>query len=100
MLRTARSFQLTSFQQAVLRRINWFRALASEPASVTFNPTYNSNAQQMAVIISANNTLNHTAGELRRYTTNGASVAGGIKPSVSAGRRDYGLHLGFWPQQQ
>src|ERR1700733_10549928 len=41
------------FQQAVLRRINWFRALAGEPATVSFNPIYNSNAQAVAVMISS-----------------------------------------------
>ncbi len=50
----------TAFQEAVLRRINWYRAMAGVPASVTLNNSNNTNDQQMAVMISANNTLSHT----------------------------------------
>jgi hypothetical protein len=65
-----------SFQQAALRRINWFRALAGEPANVVYNSTYNSNAQQMAVMISANGTLNHMPPtNWSCYTADGASVS-------------------------
>jgi len=68
----------TAFERAVLRRINWFRAMAGMPASVVFSPAYNSNAQQMAVIISRNNALNHTPPtNWPCYTAGGASVGGG-----------------------
>jgi hypothetical protein len=49
----------SSFQQAELRRINWFRAMAGMPASIYLDPVDDWGSQQMAVIISANNTLNH-----------------------------------------
>ncbi|MGA2863055.1 MAG: CAP domain-containing protein [Verrucomicrobiota bacterium] len=47
------------FQEAVLRRINWFRALAGLPASVTFDAGESAQDQQAAVMMSANNMLNH-----------------------------------------
>src|SRR5215831_5543130 len=49
----------TAFQEAVLRRINWYRAMAGVPASVTFNAAEGTNDQQAAVMMSRNNTLNH-----------------------------------------
>jgi hypothetical protein len=50
----------TLFREAALRRINWFRAMAGVPATVTLNPTFNTNDQQAAVIMSANTNLSHT----------------------------------------
>ena len=49
----------TAFQQAVLRRINWFRAMAGVPAAVTLNPLESAKNQQGAVLMSANNALSH-----------------------------------------
>jgi hypothetical protein len=49
----------TAFQEAVLRRINWYRAMAGVPASVTFNAGESANDQQAAVMMSANNALSH-----------------------------------------
>src|SRR5215831_858735 len=40
----------TAFKEAVLRRFNWFRAMAGMPASVTLDPTFTANAQQAALI--------------------------------------------------
>src|ERR1039458_2517891 len=48
-----------AFQQAELRRLNWFRALAGLPASIYLDPVDSWGSQQAAVIISANNILNH-----------------------------------------
>jgi len=48
----------SAFQQAELLRINWFRALAGMPATISLDPIDNWGAQQMAVIISQNG-LNH-----------------------------------------
>ena len=67
----------TTFIEGVLRRINWVRAMAGVPAAITFNSTYNADDQEMALMISANNTLNHNPPpSYTCYTTNGASVAG------------------------
>lgn len=66
------------FMEGVLRRINWFRAMAGEPASVVFNDTYNSNAQAVAVMISASGLLNHDPPtNWPCYSSAGAAGAGG-----------------------
>jgi hypothetical protein len=54
----------TAFQEVVLRRINWFRAIAGVPATVTFDSGENAKDQQAAVIMSSN-------GELQHVSTNG-----------------------------
>src|ERR1041385_7467253 len=41
----------TAFQEAVLRRINWFRAMGGVPAVVTLDAGNNTNNQQGAVIM-------------------------------------------------
>ena len=48
-----------AFQEAVLRRINWFRALAGLPAAVTFDAGESAQDQQAAVIMSSNGRLQH-----------------------------------------
>ena len=49
-----------TYLQAVLRRINYFRAMAGIPASITFSNEYSRKAQLAALIMSANNNLSHT----------------------------------------
>ncbi|MBP9903402.1 MAG: CAP domain-containing protein, partial [Verrucomicrobia bacterium] len=49
----------TAFKEAVLRRINWFRAMAGMPAAVTLDPTLNAKDQEAAVIMSRNGALSH-----------------------------------------
>jgi hypothetical protein len=67
-----------AFQQAELRRLNWFRALAGLPASIYLDPVDNWGSQQMAVIISANNALNHhPPSTYTCYNTFAAGYAGG-----------------------
>ncbi|MGD1097360.1 MAG: CAP domain-containing protein, partial [Bryobacteraceae bacterium] len=68
----------TTFQESVLRRINWFRALAGEPANVVLNSIYNSNAQAVAVMISASGLLNHNPPtNWPCYSPAGGAAAGG-----------------------
>ncbi|WP_395687526.1 CAP domain-containing protein [Caenimonas koreensis] len=50
----------SEYKAAVLRRVNWFRAMAGVPATVQFDPTLSAKAQQAALFMSANNTLTHT----------------------------------------
>lgn len=50
----------TAFQNATLRRINWFRAMAGIPAAVTFSSNESAQDQAAALIMSANNKLQHT----------------------------------------
>jgi hypothetical protein len=66
------------FIEAVLRRINWFRAFAGEPANVMFTSTYNSNAQEVAVMISSSGLLNHNPPtNWPCYSVAGGAAAGG-----------------------
>jgi hypothetical protein len=67
-----------AFQQAELRRINWFRAMAGLPASIYLDAVDDWGSQQMAVIISENNALNHNPpATYTCYNTFAASYAGG-----------------------
>ncbi|MEQ1861244.1 MAG: CAP domain-containing protein [Chthoniobacteraceae bacterium] len=65
------------FRDAMLRRINYFRAMAGVPADVAFLPTYNAKCQQAALMMSANNSLSHTPPtNWTHYTADGAEAAG------------------------
>lgn len=65
------------FRNAVALRINWLRALAGVPAWISLDETYNSKAQQTALMISANNAVSHTPpATWSCYTTDGAEAAG------------------------
>ena len=48
------------YKAAILRRINWFRAMAGVPASVQLDAGFNAKAQQAAMLMSANTQLSHT----------------------------------------
>jgi hypothetical protein len=50
----------TAFQNATLRRINWFRAMAGIPAAVSFSSNESTKDQAAALMMSANNKLQHT----------------------------------------
>ena len=65
-----------AFKEAVLRRINWFRAMAGIPAAVTFNSANHVKCQDAAMMMSRNNALSHTPppGWLC-YTVDGADAA-------------------------
>jgi hypothetical protein len=66
------------FVQAELIRLNWFRAMAGVPAAVRLNPIDNWGSQQMAIIQSANNVLDHhPTNTYTCYNTFAASYAGG-----------------------
>ena len=67
-----------AFQQAELRRINWFRAMAGMPAAIYLDPMDNWGSQQMAVLESANNVLDHNpTNTYDCYNTFAAMYAGG-----------------------
>ncbi|MCL4863091.1 MAG: hypothetical protein KJZ93_27035 [Caldilineaceae bacterium] len=60
------------FRAAVLQRINYFRAMAGVPADVTFRDDYNRKAQAAALMMSANNALDHgPPRQWRCYTDDG-----------------------------
>jgi hypothetical protein len=48
-----------TFVSVTLRRINWFRAMAGIPAAVTFNAGESTKDQAAALMMSANNALQH-----------------------------------------
>jgi len=66
-----------AFKDAVLLRINYFRAMAGVPAQVTLADTYSAKAQQAALIMSVNNQLSHNPPTTWQcYTADGAEAAG------------------------
>ena len=64
------------FQDAVVRRINYFRALAGIPAGVTLDPEFSAKDQEAALMMCANNSLNHFPPvSWSCYTADGAEAA-------------------------
>lgn len=64
------------FKKAVIRRVNFFRAMAGVPAKVEVDLNYSSKAQKAALIMSANNDLSHYPDESwTHYSTDGAEAA-------------------------
>lgn len=51
-----------AYQQAALRGINWFRAMAGVPAGVALDANYSRKAQQTALMMSAQRQLSHSPG--------------------------------------
>ncbi len=49
-----------ALKEAVLRRLNYYRAMAGLPSSTTLDATFSSKAQEAALMMSANNALSHT----------------------------------------
>jgi hypothetical protein len=67
-----------AFQAAELRRINWYRAMAGMPAAIYLDPVDDYGSQQMAVLMSENNVLDHNpTNTYGCYNTNAAHYAGG-----------------------
>lgn len=76
----------TAYKNSVLMQVNYFRAMAGVPASVTFNETYNQKAQQAALMMSVNGDLNHTPPtDWTCYTAEGAEAAGSSNLGMSYG---------------
>jgi len=49
----------SAFKEAVVRRINWFRAMAGVPAAILLNDSFSSDAQSAALMMSAQGEFNH-----------------------------------------
>ena len=65
-----------AYKQAVLTRINYFRAMAGVPATISLNTTYNTMAQQAALMMAGENNLSHHPDtSWTCYTANGAEAA-------------------------
>ena len=67
----------TAFQNAVLRRVNWFRAMSGMPAAVTLNSAEGAKDQTAAVIMAANTNLMHVGipSTWRCFDVNGTNAA-------------------------
>ncbi|MCG6860453.1 MAG: CAP domain-containing protein [Chromatiaceae bacterium] len=66
-----------AFKVAVLTRVQYFRAMAGVPSDTTFNATYLSKAQEAALMMSANDDLDHSPPPTWDcYTADGAQAAG------------------------
>lgn len=77
-----------NFKNAVLARINYYRAMVGVPAVITFNNTFNAKAQQAALMMSANNALSHyPPNTWNCYTADGYQAAG--SSNISLGTGDY-----------
>lgn len=64
------------YRAAILRRINYFRAMAGVPAGVELSAEYNAAAQEAALMMSVNRALDHTPPpEWECYTADGADAA-------------------------
>lgn len=73
------------FKNAVLRRVNWFRAMAGVPAQVQLDATFNAKAQQAALVMAANNQLSHTP-PANWACNNAAATAAAGSANLALGR--------------
>jgi uncharacterized protein YkwD len=65
-----------AYKQAVLTRINYFRAMAGVPATISLNAAFNNKAQQAALMMAGQNDLSHHPDtSWSCYTTGGAEAA-------------------------
>ncbi|NJN55944.1 MAG: hypothetical protein HC804_15070 [Anaerolineae bacterium] len=74
-----------AFRNAVLQRINYFRAMAGVPADIVFNAAYNQKAQAAALMISVNKQADHFPPQhWRCYSADGSEAArhANLYPSV------------------
>jgi uncharacterized protein YkwD len=74
-----------AFRSAVLRRINYFRAMAGVPAGVTLSDELNAKAQKAALMMSANRQLDHSPpATWKCYSAGGADAAGSSNLGLGA----------------
>ena len=93
----------SAFRDAILLRINYYRAMAGAPAQVTFDGTYTAKAQQAALMMSANSALSHSPpATWSCYTADGAQAAGSSNlalgtygwRAITAYMKDFGTNNG------
>ncbi|WP_188704900.1 CAP domain-containing protein [Silvimonas iriomotensis] len=66
-----------AYKNAVVRLVNYYRAMAGLPGNVTLSLDLSAQAQQAALMMDANNTLDHNPpASWACYTTAGATAAG------------------------
>ncbi len=82
------------YRDAVRLRVNWFRAMAGIPADVAFSVTNNAKCQQAALMMSANDALNHNPPPTwTYYTADGANAA--ANSDLYLGRHGYDAITGY-----
>ena len=65
-----------AFKDDVRRRINFYRAMVGQPADIVFNDTKSSKCQKAALMMTANNSLNHSPPtSWKFYTVDGSEAA-------------------------
>ena len=65
------------FRNAIVRRVNYFRAMAGVPGDMKLNDQYNTKAQAAALMMSVNQSLSHSPpSNWTCYTSDGAQGAG------------------------
>ena len=93
----------TAFQNATLRRINWLRAMAGIPAAITFSSSESTLDQAGALMMSANNMLQHLlippTWSLFHHFRHQRGGQFESLPRLRWRGRHHGLHLGFRREQ-
>jgi uncharacterized protein YkwD len=86
-----------AFKAAVLRRLNYFRAMAGLNGDLTLDPSSSAKAQQAALMMDANDRLSHTpTPDWRCYSADGDEAAGrSLLAYSSASARNVGLLDGY-----
>ncbi|MCC6585721.1 MAG: CAP domain-containing protein [Bryobacterales bacterium] len=85
-----------AYKDAVIARVNWFRGMAGVPAGVTLDASLNQQAQQAALIMSANRSLSHTPpSNWNCYTSVGGAAAGKSNLCYLSGYTDVGCITGY-----
>ncbi len=75
------------FKEAIIRRVNYFRAMAGLPGTVTLDESWSTKCQQAALMMAAQGALSHQPDPTWEcYTTDGAEAAG--KSNLYHGRSD------------
>ena len=65
-----------AYRQAVILRVNYFRAMAGVPANIVLNEVYSDKAERAALMMSANDALNHfPPSDWTFFTEEGAEAA-------------------------
>ena len=81
-----------AFRDAVLRRLNYYRAMAGLPGDLKLDPSLSAKAQQAALMMDANNSLSHApAPTWPCYSAAGAEAAGRSLLAYSNAARNVGL---------
>lgn len=81
------------FRDSVLRRVNYFRAMAGIPADVNLDATFNNKAQKAALMMSVNNALSHAPPlTWKCFSIDGAEAAANSNLVLGKAGRD-GIHL-------